>query len=126
MDGALSVGLSRTRGIRVSGAGGGAMPGMLLHKDDRLFHGLQGKEWISFFGTRRGLIRSLMRLASRSPSRSRSEAGGDYCMDTNLRARLLHLDVRALSMLNVEEAFSQAQDRSQHLQFYSQQSMQFQ
>jgi hypothetical protein len=47
-------------------------------------------------------------------------------MDTNLRARLQHLDVRALSMLGVEVSFSQAQDRSQHLQFYSQQSVQFQ
>ena len=94
MDGALSVGLSRTRGIRVSGADGGAMPGMLLHKDDRLFHGLQGKEWISFFGTRRGLIRSLMRLASRSPSRSRSEAGRFLGTSGNLYSRLLHLDVR--------------------------------
>jgi hypothetical protein len=47
-------------------------------------------------------------------------------MDTKLCARLLHLDVRALSMLGVERAFSQVQDRSQHLQFYSQQSMQFQ
>ncbi len=43
MDGALSVGLSRTYGIGVSGADGGAMPGMLLHKDDRLFHGLHGE-----------------------------------------------------------------------------------
>jgi hypothetical protein len=51
--------------------------------------------------------------------RSRSEAGSDYCMDTNLRARLLHLDVRALSMLGVEGAISQAQDVSQHLQIYS-------
>ena len=40
-------------------------------------------------------------------------------MDTNLRARLLHLDVRALSMLGVEGAISQAQDGSQHLQNYS-------
>ena len=43
MDGALSVGLSRTCWIGVPRADGGAMSGMLLHKGDRFFQGLHGE-----------------------------------------------------------------------------------